>query len=295
MYDSSDKQEGVPFNISLGGGTQGLAETAQTAAETAQGLAEDARDLAQQYAESIDPEKLIGAYPVDTATGAIASFSDGADNIPMKKVTVRIEPKQAGSGDPSPDNVRPISGWDSVQVNHGGADVSNPTTITIPLPQTVYGGTLDVTTGELVVDRAMVDLGTLAWALDSSRFKARIDNMANKAGRTVKMACSCFKALANGEPYDASADLVCYGAYSYVYVHDFAYTDIAAFKTAVTGQQLAYELTTPITVTLTPHEIKTLLGNNNIWADAGESTVIYRADTTMYINRKIAEAVSALS
>lgn len=27
LYDSSDKQEGVPFNISLGGGTQGLAET----------------------------------------------------------------------------------------------------------------------------------------------------------------------------------------------------------------------------------------------------------------------------
>ena len=268
-------------------------ETAQASAESARDDAETARDEAQQYAESIDPEKLIGAYPVDTATGAIASFSDGADNIPMKKVTVRIEPKQAGSGDPSPDNVRPISGWDSVQVNHGGADVSNPTTITIPLPQTVYGGTLDVTTGELVVDMAMVDLGTLTWAYNASYkfFRADLDGKAN--GRTNLIASS----YAHGDVWDTSTDYIVAGhtGTNAIYVKDSRYTDAASFKSAMSGVQLDYELATPITLTLTPQEIKTLLGNNNIWADAGESTVIYRADTTMYINRKIAEAISALS
>ena len=269
-------------------------ETAQASAESARDDAETARDEAQQYAESIDPEKLIGAYPVDTATGAIASFSDGADNIPMKKVTVRIEPVQDLShGDPSPDNVRPISGWDSVQVNHGGADVSNPTTITIPLPQTVYGGTLDVTTGELVVDMAMVDLGTLTWAYNASYkfFRADLDGKAN--GRTNLIASS----YAHGDVWDTSTDYIVAGhtGTNAIYVKDSRYTDAASFKSAMSGVQLAYELATPITLTLTPQEIKTLLGNNNIWADAGESTVIYRADTTMYINRKIAEAISALS
>lgn len=36
---------------------------------------------------------------------------------------VSLEPKQAGSGDPSPDNVRPISGYDSVTVNVRGKNL----------------------------------------------------------------------------------------------------------------------------------------------------------------------------
>lgn len=48
---------------------------------------------------------------VETASGAVASFDDGADRMPVQKLIVNIEPAQAGSGDPSPDNVRPISGW----------------------------------------------------------------------------------------------------------------------------------------------------------------------------------------
>lgn len=278
------------------------AESAKTASETAQGLAESARDdaesardEAQQYAESIDPQKLIGAYPTDTATGAIASFSDGADNIPMKKVTVRIEPKQAGTGDPSPDNVRPISGWDSVQVSHSGADRTNPITKTIPLPQTVYGGTLDVTNGVLTVDRAMVDLGTLTWSYVSSQnyFYA---NISGKALGYNNIICSMYKT--SGQPGVANLqDKAIVGENSgvSVLVKDSSYADATAFKNAVTGQQLVYELTTPITFALTPTEIKSLLGDNNLWGDTGDTTVTYRADTTMYINRKIAEAVSALS
>lgn len=48
---------------------------------------------------------------VDTASGAVASFDDGADGILVQKLIVDINSVQAGSGDPSPDNVRPISGW----------------------------------------------------------------------------------------------------------------------------------------------------------------------------------------
>ena len=41
----------------------------------------------------------------------------------------------------------------------------------------------------------------------------------------------------------------------------------------------------PIHYPLTPTEIKTLLGQNNIWADCGNTEVTYRADTTLYIKR----------
>ena len=38
--------------------------------------------------------------------------------------------------------------------------------------------------------------------------------------------------------------------------------------------------------TLTPTEVTTLNGANNIWADCGDVDVTYRADTQMYINNR---------
>lgn len=46
------------------------------------------------------------------------------EGYPISAV-VTLEPKQAGSGDPSPENVRPISGYDEVTVNVRGKNVVN--------------------------------------------------------------------------------------------------------------------------------------------------------------------------
>ena len=46
------------------------------------------------------------------------------EDYPLSAV-VTLEPKQAGTGDPSPENVRPISGWDSVEVNVRGKNLFN--------------------------------------------------------------------------------------------------------------------------------------------------------------------------
>ena len=61
-----------------------------------------------------------GSPSYDTVTGSIASFIT-LRSAPLKELVVDIEPVQSGSGDPSPDNVRPISGWTgaSVTVNCG--------------------------------------------------------------------------------------------------------------------------------------------------------------------------------
>lgn len=61
--------------------------------------------------------KIVANSPhLASASGAVAHFVDGADGLPLKSLVVNIEPKQEGTGDPSPDNVRPISGWDTVKV-----------------------------------------------------------------------------------------------------------------------------------------------------------------------------------
>ena len=75
--------------------------------------------------------KAPAIYP--TISGSNAHFSDGADNLPMSELTVGITPSQSGSGDPAPNNIRPISGWTGVTVTHTGKNMfSTPYDISKP-------------------------------------------------------------------------------------------------------------------------------------------------------------------
>ena len=59
---------------------------------------------------------------LSSASGAIASFPDGMA-APIKSIVANIEPVQSGSGDPSPDNARPISGWTGCKVAGAGKNL----------------------------------------------------------------------------------------------------------------------------------------------------------------------------
>ena len=48
---------------------------------------------------------------INTASGAVTFFSDGANNLPVKQVVAQINPVQSGTGDPSPQNIRSVSGF----------------------------------------------------------------------------------------------------------------------------------------------------------------------------------------
>lgn len=68
-------------------------------------------------------------YPLKTLSGNPISWE--AREMEYLFPNVSLQPKQAGSGDPSPENVRPISGYDSVTVNVRGknlwtSDISYP-------------------------------------------------------------------------------------------------------------------------------------------------------------------------
>lgn len=67
-------------------------------------------------------EKIVEALcPPFETTGSIVQCHP-VEHYPLGVVS-RIEPVQAGSGDPSPGNVRPISGWDSVSLNRCGKNL----------------------------------------------------------------------------------------------------------------------------------------------------------------------------
>ena len=58
--------------------------------------------------------------------------------------------------------------------------------------------------------------------------------------------------------------------------------------------QIVLPLATPLTYQLTATEVDTLLGQNNVWHDAnGDTAVEYRADTKLYIEKKITAAIAA--
>ena len=77
-------------------------------------------------------KKIIGAINEilagsieGTASGSVASFADGGDNIPVKSLVADITAVQAGSGTPSPSNVRAISGFDNVEIVRSGKNIWN--------------------------------------------------------------------------------------------------------------------------------------------------------------------------
>ena len=62
-------------------------------------------------------------------SGDIIFIDDGAP-INAKRVRVYIQTFQSGSGDPSPSNIRAISGWDNIIINHRKRNLFNKHSIT---------------------------------------------------------------------------------------------------------------------------------------------------------------------
>lgn len=75
---------------------------------------------------------LLNQPHLVSASGNPISFS--TDMAAKMGVKAHFSPVQSGSGDPSPSNVRPITGWTGCTVSHSGADTSNPTTYPVTFP-----------------------------------------------------------------------------------------------------------------------------------------------------------------
>jgi len=166
----------------------------------------------------------------------------------------------------------------------------NATTIPITFPSeagTVYGGTLDLLSGELVVDMAMVDLGSLNWNKGSGStnvirfYTTTISQLVKRYAVTElpNFVCSIFVAETENKEYAGIIKnaitvnpIGTLSVYSPIGYEDL---DATAFQAAMSGVQLVYELATPTTYQLTAQTLKSLRGVNNIWSDAGDTTVKY--------------------
>ena len=171
--------------------------------------------------------------------------------------------------------------YSNIQIEEGSTTTYEPynpvTDITIPAPDgTIYGGTLDVESGLLTVDRAGVDMGSLTWQKFGTYYlTTQLRSIAkNYQLADSKILCSMFKipsatGVSGDTIYiDNTGDLICRPSATY--------QDAEAFTTAVTGQKLVYELATPKTYHLSPHQVKLLQGANTVTTNGTSLQLTYR-------------------
>lgn len=229
----------------------------------------------------VTPGITLEDYPLQEATGSVVT----CEPITGYKlgVTSQITAVQDGTGDPSPDNVRPIVGWDSVTLTHNGQ------THTRALPETVYGGTLDWRTGLLTVTHARcVVTGAEKWNKSNLqevsgiiRYDATISDYAPTAER---------EAICSHYPYNGINRRGCWCAgndkhlllrihWSYDSV-DKLQAYLADQYAAGTPVQVVYKLATPYTIQLTPQQLIALAGTNTLYSNSGDTAITYRIRKT---------------
>lgn len=69
---------------------------------------------------------LLNTPHIDTSVGDLVTFNTDL-SAPLKSCKVSFSPVQEGEGDPSPENVRDITGWNGVEVNRCGKNLIDKT------------------------------------------------------------------------------------------------------------------------------------------------------------------------
>ena len=183
---------------------------------------------------------------------------------------------------------------------------------TASLGQTVYGGTVDVVTGVMAIDEATATFGPpenqfLLTGPDSAYTRSYVYRNATIGSKIVPIGSNeITKAICAYLPSTSRHNAGSNDAIGLFQYHNngrnefrIAFPREDRFSTVEKVQAwmdslesrftVYYPLATPQTAQTEPLRIDSLYGYNNVWSDAGDVDVKYRADTTLYINKKIAE------
>ena len=208
-------------------------------------------------------------------------------------VTASWEPTQEGTGTPSPDNIRPIHGRDSVSITRQEDELS----MALTLPNTIYGG-------DVGADRKGQEAWKLLTLLGTERIYKRDKwnlfeiNLALPVSVPTSMVVASHwsgtkTANANGLYAENRNINVGLNTCGFDAVDDLA-AYLAAQYAAGTPVEIAYKLATPQPFTATGGgTIKALSGTNTILTDADTLTVTGRADPIHIIQQLQAASASA--
>lgn len=166
----------------------------------------------------------------------------------------------------------------------------------------VYGGTVDVVSGVLTVEKVYKNLSAMNWRLYSGASKP-VFYADNADGRILGpneeggILCDTYQVY----PYATTGvGFVNTGispgispARDYIgrlMIIDERFDTLEAFKAGVSGN-VVYKLATPKTYQLTGQQIKTLFGTNNVWADSGAVTAEWGEDPFGLYNPTLFDAL----
>ena len=255
-------------------------------------------DSAVNTTEAWSSKKIVDTLcPSFTETGNPV-VCHPVEGYPLSAV-VSLEPKQAGTGDPSPENVRPISGYDSVTVTQS-KDGSQVKQITLTLPETIYGGTVDAVTGVgsaqyIFKELAILDMNNNedypGW--QSQDWIRRAIPGEIKDTTLAKLGC---EGLINITPtlefrINQAFDLYLYGL-STVFAGLTQSQIKAQYPDLVV--QFCLQLVTPTPFQATGNQpIPALAGENTVYTDGNSLAVSGRSDPTAYIQQQISDAITA--
>lgn len=239
---------------------------------------------------SKDTKKKYVPIAKSSASGRIVSFADGADDVPFDSFVINIAPVQKGAGTPSPTNVRDIGGFSGCNIYQSGEDFSNPTTVTFSwsgTAGTIGIGILNVLTGVLKVThgyKRFTGDSSEGWSAASTAgvFVCGWADVKNKGITMCNMSVSAYGAVET--PSYGIISNTASGFNIRTHLVDTAMT-LQEFRTWLSTHNLEIvaPLVTEVEYTLTPAQMKTLLGANTIWCDAGEIVCTYTSDVNSAI------------
>lgn len=166
---------------------------------------------------------------------------------------------------------------------------------------TVYGGYVDVVSGKLMVDHGELNLQNTAGTVQTINELTCVALVCAplKSGDTRDVVCSHLKfagttasSVTNGGITNRTGNY-----YNLAFCLPSAFTTVAEFRewASTNSVKVIVPLATPTEIQLTPQEVRTLLGENNIWADSGNILELeYIADTKLYIGEQQSGTSGAL-
>ena len=166
------------------------------------------------------------------------------------------------------------------------------------LTRDVYGGYIDFVNGLLVVSHGVIDGGTLSWLYwYGNNFYAVINGKTANSIGDVK--CEIYETTTggSGQDNDGIFNQLAENQKSNVYIKDSTLsadaTGATRLKTLLNGHKIWYRLAEPMIFQLTPQQIQTFVGKNNVWSEQGEISLTYHIPiTNLLVKRQDVDDVS---
>lgn len=220
----------------------------------------------------------------------MVQLTDGSERNAQELKSI-ITAVQAGSGTPSPTNIRPITGWDAVCLwrESDYDEAAEPMLIT-DLPETIYGGVLNWTTGVMTVTHVHYRLAVAEMNAPYEKYPGwgGVPNLRKYMGalnQTTGIA-SAWGQIGINTMSASNAQIILQGG------------TLLQSEWKETYPDLVMDFVIPIIntydVQLDSQTLTLLKGSNALWSNTGNTELSYIADTRLYIDNAVAALAAGI-